>query len=599
MSSLSFSQLSAQRRDELDGLLDRFEKDWRAGRPLIEDVLSDTSGAERRLVLAHALRLELELRRGRGEAPAREEYERRFRDEKDLVVQVFAEGVTEPHAVGTSLPGVPQVPGYAILDVLGEGGMGIVYLARDLNLNRDVALKMVRVGWGGPEEKARAESEAKALAQLNHPNVVQIYDVGEHDGLPFLSLEHASGGTLKDRLQKAPQPVRSAARFVEMLAGVIHVIHERGLVHRDLKPANILLEGDRRLPLEQLTPKVSDFGLAKHLDAGRGRTIDGAIVGTPSYMAPEQASGKSKEAGPPADVHALGAILYECLTGRPPFLAATVTETLLQVISEEPVSPRQLNPVVDRSLAAVCLKCLEKKSKDRYPTAAALAADLKRWLNGEPIPLEPWWQWLWRQFQSPCRLDRPREWAHVFWYLAAWRLITHGAMALLLQLGPAPATYWAWFIGLHLGTWLPIGWLLRSDRRLNPIERGTLLNWGATFVCDAILLALFCPPWGPARPEEVVRVYPAWQAAHALWYVMEARRSWGRFYAVGIGYFVAAPLLLLCGLMTPVAYALVVAGALLWLADGFRSLANQQAADLRAAQKAAGASPLRTQFVDD
>jgi hypothetical protein len=190
-------------------------------------------------------------------------------------------------------------------------------------------------------------------------------------------------------------------------------------------------------------------------------------------------------------------------------------------------------------LASICLKCLEKDPARRYPSAEKLAADLESWLKGEPPEVEPWWQWLWRQFRSPCRLDRPREWARVFWYLAAWRVFWHGVMALLLlTLGPATAWYWAWFIGLHVGTWLPVGWLLRSESRLNPIERGALLSW----------------------------------------YVAEGRRSWGRFYAVGLGYFVAAPLLSFCGLLAPVAYALVVGCAMLSLAYGFWCVAKQQAA---------------------
>jgi hypothetical protein len=340
--------------------------------------------------------------------------------------------------------------------------------------------------------------------------------------------------------------------------------------------------------------KITDFGLAKKLGAVDGATtVSGAILGTPEYMAPEQAAGKSKEAGPLADVYALGAILYACLTGRPPFQAATLVETVLQVIEGLPASPRDLNKAVDRGLESICLKCLEKDPAHRYRSAQKLADDLERWRNGERIPRERWWVWLWRQlFHSPCRLDRPREWVRVFCYLAAWRLICHGVMALLLQLGPVPAVYWAWFICLHVGTWLPVGWLLRPEGRLDPIERGLLLNWGATFACDALLFALFCPPCGQARPEDVVRVYSAWPAAHGLWYVMEGRRSWGRFYAVGIGYFVAAPLLSLCGLLAPVAYALVVGCAMLSLGDGFRRLAEQQAAARRAAQEAAaGALP--------
>jgi serine/threonine-protein kinase len=401
-----------------------------------------------------------------------------------------------------------------------------------------------------------------------------VFDArGEHDGLPYFSMEFVPGGTLAARLAGAPLPDRQAAALVRALAEAMAAAHRADVIHRDLKPANILLTADG-------VPKVTDFGLAKLLENGPGQTV---MAGTPSYMAPEQAGGPFKDIGPATDVYGLGAILYECLTGRPPFKAATEAETLCQVRETEPASPR--------ALAFICLKCLEKDPAHRYPSAQELAADLGRWLDGERIPQEPLPIWLWRQFQSPCRLDRPEDWARVFWYLAVWRLICHGVMALLLQVGPEPAAYWAWFIGLHAGTWLPTWWLLRSERRLNPLERGVLLNWGATFASDAILFALFCPPWGQARPEEVVRVYAAWQAAHGLWYVMEARRSWGRFYAVAIAYFVIAPLLSLCGLLAPVVYALVVASAMLLLGDGLRRLAKQQADDRHrhAAREAAGA----------
>jgi WD40 repeat protein len=278
--------------------------------------------------------------------------------------------------------GWPRVPGYEVLGVLGRGGMGVVYKARQVNADRLVALKMILAGGhAGPAELARFRTEAEAIARLQHPHVVQVFEVGELQGLPFFSLEFCPGGSLDRKLAGTPLPPQEAAAVVAKLARGVQAAHEARVLHRDLKPGNVLLTSDG-------TPKVTDFGLAKKLDA-QGVTIPGVIMGTPSYMAPEQASGQSKEVGPAADVYALGAILYECLTGRPPFKAATAWDTLRQVMSEEPVPPRRLNAQVPRDLETVCLKCLQKEAPKRYATAAELADDLGRFQAGEPIIARP------------------------------------------------------------------------------------------------------------------------------------------------------------------------------------------------------------------
>jgi serine/threonine protein kinase len=262
--------------------------------------------------------------------------------------------------------GVPQVPGYEILGELGRGGMGVVYQARQQGLNRLVALKMILAGGhAGAQERTRFQAEAEAVARLQHPNIVQVHEVGEHNGLPFFSLEYCPGGSLAHRLQSTPLPPAEAARLTETRARAIHTAHQAHLIHRDLKPANVLLGADS-------TPKITDFGLVKKLDEA-GHTASGAVMGTPSYMAPEQAGGKTRNIGPATDIYALGALLYEMLTGRPPFKAATSVETILQVLSEEPVSPARLQPGVPRDLETICLKCLQKEPLRRYASAAALA----------------------------------------------------------------------------------------------------------------------------------------------------------------------------------------------------------------------------------
>jgi tetratricopeptide (TPR) repeat protein len=278
-------------------------------------------------------------------------------------------------------PSPATVPGYTVVRTLGRGGMGVVYQARHEALKRDVALKMILAGGHASDaELERFRIESEAVARVNHPNIVQIYEVGEHEGLPYCTLELCTGGALNRALRDRVFAPREAAALLETLAGALDACHRAGIVHRDLKPANVLLTADG-------TPKVTDFGLAKRLDDDSGMTRTGAIMGTPSYMAPEQARGDV--VGPAADVWALGAMLYEVLTGRPPFKGANLTDTLLQVGSDDPVSPKRLNPKCPRDLETIALKCLQKDAGRRYPTAAALAADLRAFIEGRPISARP------------------------------------------------------------------------------------------------------------------------------------------------------------------------------------------------------------------
>jgi tRNA A-37 threonylcarbamoyl transferase component Bud32 len=277
----------------------------------------------------------------------------------------------------------PAVPDYEIVRELGRGGMGVVYEARQIKLGRIVALKMILSGErAAPEELARFRREAVAVARLRHPNIVQIHAIGDYEGRPFFSLEFVEGGTLSAKLRAGLPSPKEAAALVEKLARAMYAVHQCNVVHRDLKPANVLLTTDG-------TPKITDFGLAKKVDDASGQTHTGAIMGTPSYMAPEQASGATARATLLADVYALGAILYECLTGRPPFKAATVAQTLRQVIEDDPVAPRTFDSAVPRDLETICLKCLRKDPGQRYATANDLAEDLRRLLALEPILARP------------------------------------------------------------------------------------------------------------------------------------------------------------------------------------------------------------------
>jgi hypothetical protein len=459
--SVSDDVLSAAALLRVDGVCARFEDAWRAGRrPRLEEFLAGVQGPERRELLRELLRLEREYRQDLGETPAAHEYEGRFPEDVSLIRAVLAEGLTagpappaaagdeipvraegpgpgpDPHgpegpttgpegtgpaaappeARGAAAPGEPQfptVPGYEILGELGRGGMGVVYQARHTALKRLVALKMILSGEGASREQLdRFHREAEALARLRHPNIVQVHEVGAVRGAPFFSLEFVEGGSLARHTAGTPQPPHRAAGLVATLARAMHAAHQAGVVHRDLKPANVLLAprpdatpaaaraGEPDGPtLEAFEPKISDFGLAKHLDGPSDHTHTGVIMGTPSYMAPEQAEGRVQDVGPAADVYALAAILYELLTGRPPFKGATFRDTVEQVCTREPVPPGQLQPRVPRDLETVCLKGLRKDARQRYATAQDLADDLQRWLGGRPVlarPVPGWeraWKW--------------------------------------------------------------------------------------------------------------------------------------------------------------------------------------------------------------
>ncbi|HEY2784764.1 MAG TPA: protein kinase [Fimbriiglobus sp.] len=300
------------------------------------------------------------------------------------------------NAVQSHLPAPGQrpqeIPGYNFVRELGRGGMGVVYEAFHVALNRTVALKVIRSGnFAGPEEIARFRIEAEAIARLQHPNIIQIFEVGEHGGLPYVALEFAAGGSLAARLDDGLLAPRAAAAFATVLARAVQHAHSRGVVHRDLKPANILLsrehdgsDKNEPTPVASFVPKITDFGLAKLLD-DPGRTRSGHVMGTPSYMAPEQAAGKGELVGPSADVWALGAILYKTLTQSPPFRGDTSAETVQKVLTLDPVPPTQLASGIPRDLETICLKCLCKEPDRRYLTAGELADDLDRFLDGRPI----------------------------------------------------------------------------------------------------------------------------------------------------------------------------------------------------------------------
>lgn len=309
-------------------------------------------------------------------------------DTANLNITLDHEGVTAP-AVPRSMQitgrrtEMPKVPGYLLIQELGRGGMGVVYKAHHQALERFVALKMVLAGAHADEEQLeRFRLEARAVAHLKHNNIVQIYDINEHEGLPYFALEFLDGGNLTDRIDGMPAPPRFAAEIAETLARAMKVAHDAGIIHRDLKPANILMTKDGQ-------PKITDFGLAKKLEGDSNQTRSGSIMGTPAYMPPEQALGLTKEIGPVSDQYALGAILYELLTGRPPFQGANPLDTLEMVRKQEPIPPTRLQPKVPIDLETICLKALQKDPNKRYADCGKLADDLKNFMEGRPIEARP------------------------------------------------------------------------------------------------------------------------------------------------------------------------------------------------------------------
>jgi eukaryotic-like serine/threonine-protein kinase len=394
----------------IDAAANRFEQEWKRGNlPRIEDYLAEVDESRRPLLLEELMRVEHELLPTLGIKVDRDDYLRRFPDSTVVIDAVFAPepGLSfaasahhagpDPTTTGRITPGgytnrdqelasgthVRYFGDYELIREIGRGGMGIVYKARQISLNRPVALKMIRsAALATDEELRRFQNEAEAVALLDHPHIVPILEVGNHDGQRYFSMKLIGTSSLDKKLGDYTADPKSAARFLKQAAEAVHHAHQRGILHRDLKPANILID-------ERGEPYVTDFGLAKRVAGDSELTYSGAIMGTPAYMAPEQASGRRGAVTTSSDVYGLGAILYALLTGRAPFTGDSVDETLEQVRSASPSLPSKINPSTPRDLEVICLKCLEKEPSRRYASAQALGDDLDRYLAGEPILARP------------------------------------------------------------------------------------------------------------------------------------------------------------------------------------------------------------------
>ena len=452
------------------------------------------------------------------------------------VAETLPPGASDSSSGSLELP--LKLGDYELLEELGRGGMGVVFRAKQASLGREVAVKMILRGeLARQTERERFQAEAQAAARLDHPGIVPVYEVGEIGGRPYFSMKFIRGTTLAQRLAEGPLPSREAAKLLVIVARAIHFAHEKGVLHRDLKPSNILID-------EQGVPHVTDFGLAKQISDEPSLTKTGAILGTPAYMAPEQAAGNRGQVGPTSDVYSLGVVLYHMLTGRPPFQGATPVETVLMVLEQDPVPPRLLNQHADRDLEMICLRCLQKPTDLRYATAAALARDLEAYLNDESISA------------------RSGRFAQV---LAGWMRETHHAAVLenwgLLWMWHSLVLFFVcgltnvlWLLGYHrpedrliyftlwtagLGAWAAVFWALR--RRMGPVtfvERQIAHIWAGSMISIALLFPL--EAW---LKLDVLKLSPMLGIINGMAFLIKAGMLTGAFYLQAFALFACAALM--------------------------------------------------------
>ncbi len=425
---------------------------------------------------------------------------------------------------------------YELVDELGRGGMGVVYLARQLSLGRIVALKMLLRGqWASVADQARFRAEAEAAARLDHPNIVPVYEVGEHDGHPFFSMKYVSGETISQHFDAGPAPAREAAQIMLSVARAIDFAHRRGVLHRDLKPSNVLID-------EQGEPHVMDFGLAKQTADPVSLTRTGAVLGTPAYMAPEQAAGNRGEVGITSDVYSLGTILYHLLTGRPPFEANSPMEIVLQVLEQDPPLPREINPKVDRDLEMIALRCLQKPPDLRYPTAGALADDLQAYLNDEPLSAHSgrFSQIVTRLFRETHHAAVLENWGLLWmWHSLALLVICFLTNAMHLRdkaQGREDRIQYFLLWTAGLGAWAAVFWALR--RRMGPVtfvERQIAHVWAASMICIGMLF-----PVEYLMEEPALKLSPILALVSGMVFLIKAGILSGTFYLQAAALFLTA-----------------------------------------------------------
>ena len=543
---ISYNVLPLEAKIRLEQVCQEFEAAWNNGQtPEILPFVADVSKAERLAFVRELILLDMEYRRSKGFPDHLEHYVTQFPEldrawlrnaaadnDKTALFTPKAGGAGKPQE-GCLAAGTVVSDEYEILEQIGRGGMGVVYKARQAALNRLVVIKMILAGeHAGESARQRFRVEAEAAARLEHEGIVRVYGFGSQAGLPYLVMEFVEGGSLKDRMDGVPWPSRQAGWLVERLARIIQSAHEKHIVHRDLKPANVLLT-----PQDQV--KITDFGLARLLDESSALTQTGEVLGTPSYMAPEQARGLSKGAAEAVDVYALGAILYELLTGRPPFRGTTTGDTLLQVMADKPVPPRLLNSKIERDLETVCLKCLEKDPDQRYASAAALADDLARFRENRSILARPaaWTDILLRGLGQRRWVART-IWGRIALALGVVSLLFNCAVYVLLQTQQPKEVWWI-SVGLFwlLSAYIVVYYLRPRFHALTPAERHVLAIWGGLTLATMSLWVAIDMPYDERL---LTTFYPAVAVMMGSGYFVEGSIYWGRFYLLGLAFFALA-----------------------------------------------------------
>ena len=424
---------------------------------------------------------------------------------------------------------------YRLDQEIGRGGMGVVYRAEQISLGRQVAVKMILKDQLASEpERQRFFAEARDTAQLQHPGIVPVYDVGEIDGRPYFAMQYIHGRTLQELINAGSIDERESVRIVELIAQAVDFAHQNGVLHRDIKPSNILID-------QNGVARLTDFGLAKHTDAGESLTRTGVILGTPSYMSPEQASGRMGTISPASDVYSLGSVLYHALTGRPPFVAKTTMDMLLQVMEQDPPSPRLLNPKVDRDLEMILTRCLQKPPDLRYPSASRLGDDLAAYLNDEPISARSgqFAQVVARWFRETHHAPVLENWG-LLWMWHSLVLVIASVMTEFLQWNHARRESYALLWTVGLGSWAAVFWALR--RRMGPVtfvERQIAHVWGAAMIGIA---ALFPVEW--ALKLDPLRLTPLLAVITGMMFFIKAGILGGVFYIQAASLFVSAAAML-------------------------------------------------------